>query len=97
MRTLLIALALAACAGDSPEDPGGRMCAGNLYDLCHDEHDCLAASPVCRTFAAGFQVCTLGCTVGDDATCASTSDGKPATCAAPGICTPPAANPCVAR
>jgi len=91
---IALALVVGACAGDSPGDTG-RLCAGNLYDICHSEHDCLPANGDCHNFAsAGFQVCSKGCTVGDDSTCGSTSDGQQATCVAPGVCTPPAANPC---
>ena len=99
MRILIVTLVLlaaGACAGDSPSNEG-RTCAGNLYDPCQQEHDCMAANPDCRNFTtAGFQVCSKTCTVGDDTTCGMTFDGQKATCAAPGICTPPAANACTA-
>ena len=98
MRTLITAVALlvAACTGDAPS--GDRACAGNLYDTCADEHECMSGN--CHTFASqSFQVCSANCTVGDDAPCMTTADGRKATCAAiaggpAGICTPPAANAC---
>lgn len=54
----------------------------------------------CHNFMAqSFQVCSVACTVGDDAPCMTTFDGRKASCVAiaagsPGICTPPAANDC---
>ncbi|HET7499419.1 MAG TPA: hypothetical protein VFK02_00390, partial [Kofleriaceae bacterium] len=90
MRTLLPMLAVllaGACAGDSP-DPAMRACNGALYDHCLQEHDCMVENMDCHNFIAeGFQVCTRACTPGDDASCGTTADGKPATCNL-GVCKP---------
>jgi len=97
MRTLITTLALlvmGACAGDSPSS-AGRTCAGNLYDLCLQEHDCMALNMDCHNFVTeGFQVCSKSCTVGNDAPCGMTFDGRKATCSASGTCTPPGPNEC---
>ena len=96
MSVAVLLVLLAACSGDAPT--GDRSCDGTLYDACSDEHDCMSSN--CHNFMTQqFQVCSTGCTVGDDSPCMTTSDGKKATCAATGsgpggICTPPAANPC---
>jgi hypothetical protein len=98
MRILIASLLLAcACAGDppAPGDAAPGKCGGNLYDRCLSEHDCGAANADCRNFMLdGFQVCTKTCTVGNDASCGMTSDGRAATCNQMGICKPPAANDC---
>src|SRR5215813_8460527 len=94
MRTVITALVLllAACAGDAPAN-GTQHCDGSLYDPCLDEHDCMSMS--CRFFMAdNIQVCTMGCTPGDDSSCPKTSDGKQPTCNMMAICKPPAANSC---
>ena len=86
---MLLVLLAGACTGDQP---GQRTCTRTLYDACQQEHDC--ASGNCHNFAAeGFQVCSTSCTVGNDAPCMATLDGRPATCKA-GICTPPEPNDC---
>lgn len=94
MRTSILALALlvAGCAGDAP--PAGKpTCAGELYDPCLQEHECMSTN--CRSFAGdGIQVCTTACTAGDDSTCPKTPDGQTATCTMMGLCKPPAANAC---
>jgi hypothetical protein len=96
MLTAALLVLFAACSGDAPT--GDRTCDGTLYDACSDEHDCMSSN--CHNFMTQqFQVCSTGCTVGDDSPCMATSDGKKATCVAiasgpGGICTPPAANPC---
>jgi hypothetical protein len=88
----LLALLVAACAGDAPPD-SVRSCTGDVYDPCLQEHECMSNN--CRFFMAdGIQVCTTGCTAGDDSTCPMTADGKKATCNMMGICKPPAANAC---
>ena len=88
----LLALLVAACAGDAPPD-SVRSCEGDVYDPCLQEHDCMSNN--CRFFMAdGIQVCTTGCTAGDDSTCPKTADDKTATCNMMGICKPPAANEC---
>ena len=93
MRVSIALLALvAACAGDAPPD-SVRSCTGDVYDPCLQEHECMSNN--CRFFMAdGIQVCTTGCTAGDDSTCPMTADGKKATCNTMGICKPPAANNC---
>jgi hypothetical protein len=97
MRTLITLLVLlaGACTGSSPASiDSGRLCSGQLYDRCLQEHDC--ASMDCRNFMAeGFEVCSKSCTVGDDSTCGKTLDGRQATCDALGICKPPGPNECV--
>lgn len=97
ITAIAIAVAVAACTGDAPNDE--RACAGNLYDTCAEEHECM--SGVCHNFVTqGYQVCATGCTVGNDTPCMTTADGRQATCVAVtsggtvGICTPPAANAC---
>jgi hypothetical protein len=98
MRSLITSLLLVAgaCAGNSPAiDESGRACNGTLYDHCLSEHDCGAMNADCRNFMLdGFQVCTKTCTVGNDASCGMTSDGRAATCNTMGICKPPSPNNC---
>jgi hypothetical protein len=97
MRMLIATLLVlaGACTGAAPG--GSRTCAGNLYDACLDEHDCMSGNCVNFT-SAGFQVCSIGCTVGDDAACMANDRGQKATCMAragtTGICAPPAENDC---
>jgi len=97
MSVAALVVLFAACSGDAPT-AAERACDGTLYDACSDEHDCTSSN--CHNFMTQqFQVCSTGCTVGDDSPCMTTSDGKKATCVATGsgpggICTPPAANPC---
>ena len=98
MRILITSLLLAgACAGNTPATvDSGRACSGMLYDRCLSEHDCGAMNADCRSFMLdGFQVCTRTCTVGNDASCGTTLDGRAATCNTMGICKPPAPNDCV--
>ncbi|TMQ11022.1 MAG: hypothetical protein E6J91_24435 [Deltaproteobacteria bacterium] len=86
--SIALVLVLAGCTGDAP--PSNRTCAGNLYDLCLTEHDCMSGN--CHTFASqGFEVCSTPCTTGDDRPCKP--NGEQATCSA-GYCTPAAANDC---
>jgi hypothetical protein len=88
---MLLVLLAGACTGDAPASH--RTCAGNLYDACLQEHDCMSEN--CHNFMAeGFQVCSTTCTPGNDTPCMTTLDGKKATCGASGICTPPAPNDC---
>jgi len=101
MRTSIFALAAlfaAACAGSSPDHgnvDSGRRCNGQLYDRCLEEHDCMSANPDCHNFMGdGFQVCSKPCTPGNDASCGTTLDGRPATCNMMGICKPSGANDC---
>jgi hypothetical protein len=101
MRTLFTTLALAllgACAGSSPSEShidSGRMCNGQLYDRCLTEHECPTMGITdCHNFADGSEVCTKTCTVGNDASCGTTLDGRPATCEM-GVCRPPSSNDCV--
>ncbi len=97
MRMLIATLLVlaGACTGAAPS--GSRTCAGNLYDACLDEHDCMSGNCV-NFMAARFQVCSVSCTVGDDTPCMTNDRGQPATCKAvtgtAGICTPPAENDC---
>lgn len=100
MRTLITLLPLllvGACAGNSPGTvDSGRPCNGTLYDRCLSEHDCGTTNPDCRNFMTdGFQVCSKSCTVGNDASCGMTLDGRAATCNMMGICKPAGANDCV--
>lgn len=88
---MLLGVLLGACTGDEPAS--NRTCAGNLYDTCQQEHDCMSGN--CHNFMTeAFQVCSTACTPGDDTPCMTTFDGKKATCGADHICTPPAANDC---
>jgi hypothetical protein len=58
MRIPIMAVLLAACAGDAP--PATGRCTGELYDSCNTEDDC--NSTLCQNFAAeGFQVCSQAC------------------------------------
>ena len=98
MRTLmttLVVLLASACSGSAPANTdSGRTCNGKLYDACLQEHDCESGD--CRPFTGdGFQVCSQHCTVGDDAACGKTLDGRMATCNAMGICKPPGPNDCI--
>ncbi|HEX4422868.1 MAG TPA: hypothetical protein VH165_33360 [Kofleriaceae bacterium] len=100
MRTLitLLALVVGACSGSTPSEnrvDSGRVCAGDLYDPCLSEHDCM--SGVCQNFPGkNFQVCSKGCTPGMDDACGATRDSQAAMCATDtSVCTPPAANDCV--
>jgi hypothetical protein len=66
-------------------------CTGAAYDPCTDNTQCMSGN--CKTFGgAGLQVCTVTCTVGNDATCLI--NGVQGTCNNMGICKPPAANSC---
>jgi hypothetical protein len=98
--TLAVSLLGGACSGSTPAEShidSGRACNGLLYDRCLTEHDCPTAGITdCHSFAAdGIEVCTKTCTVGDDASCGTTLDGRPATCNAMGVCKPPSSNDCV--
>lgn len=103
MRILITTLALlaGACSGSSPAViDSGRSCDGTIYDRCLQEHDCMIGAMDCRNFAGtgtgdGFEVCTKTCTVGDDAACGKTLDGRQATCNPMGICQPPGPNECI--
>jgi hypothetical protein len=59
MRSLIvIVIAVAACAGDSP--PSSGKCTGAAYDPCDTEDDC--DSLLCQNFAVEqFQVCSQPC------------------------------------
>ncbi|HEX3759090.1 MAG TPA: hypothetical protein VHW23_10305 [Kofleriaceae bacterium] len=98
MRMLITTLLACACACSGATPSGSRTCAGNLYDACLDEHDCMSGN--CHNFVAGgFQVCSIPCTQGDDAACMTNDRGQKAMCvvsagASTGICTPPAENDC---
>jgi len=104
MRMLIATLLVlaGACTGAAPS--GSRTCAGNLYDSCLDEHDCMSANCFpfkTAQFQVEFQVCTISCTVGDDAPCMTNDRGQKATCKSRGIdpptagfCTPPTENDC---
>jgi len=86
IATLLV---LAACTGDAPSSD--RTCAGNLYDACQQEHDCMSGN--CHNFITeSFQVCSTACTPGNNQPC--TPDGQNATCGSSGYCTPAAPNSC---
>jgi hypothetical protein len=86
----VLALEVAACSGDSPKD---NSCAGDLYDPCNTEHDCMSQN--CLPFGT-FTACTQACTPGDDTTCPK-QNGKTVTCTATAVCQPPAANTCVLK
>jgi hypothetical protein len=84
-----------ACTGAAPS--GTRTCAGNLYDACATEHDCMSSN--CFNFMTSkFQVCSVSCTPGNDAPCMSNDRGQPGHCVvisgSNGICMPPAENDC---
>jgi hypothetical protein len=100
MRMWIIATLLVlagACTGATPS--GTQMCAGNLYDACLDEHDCMSGTCV-NFMTAKFEVCSISCTVGNDAPCMANDRGQKATCVSTsgtsnGVCTPPAENDCM--
>ena len=97
MRTLITTLVVwivGACSGSAPANlDSGRTCDRRIYDPCLQEHDCDSGN--CRNFAPeGFQVCSMACTVGNDAACGATADGRPAICDN-GICKPPGPNDCI--
>jgi hypothetical protein len=100
LTTTLVLLIVGACTGSTPANvDSGRACDARLYDRCLDEHNC--TSMLCRGFpAAGttpaFEVCSMPCTVGNDAPCGMTADGRAATCDM-GFCKPPGPNDCVLR
>ncbi|MBS1120705.1 MAG: hypothetical protein H6Q90_2933 [Deltaproteobacteria bacterium] len=85
MRILIVvAMAVAACAGDPAPNDG---CTGAAYDPCSTEHDC--DTPFCQNFAVeGFQVCTTSC---DGTTACPTGGDCDLTV---GMCKPAAANTC---
>ncbi|HEX8113285.1 MAG TPA: hypothetical protein VF516_36395 [Kofleriaceae bacterium] len=99
MRMLIATLLVlaGACTGAAPG--GSRTCAGNLYDACLTEHDCMMGNCV-NFMAARFQVCSVSCTVGDDTPCMTNDRGQKASCmpisagSSNGVCTPPAENDC---
>jgi len=79
---LPLALALAACAGGSP-DPVVRHCTKSLYEFCVTEHDC--ESQNCVKFTVeDYQICTQGC---DASTPCPDLNGTPATCSM-NVCKP---------
>jgi hypothetical protein len=94
MRSLVLAVVLAACGGgNAPPDvdanPLGPRCQKQLYDLCSAEHDC--DSMVCQNFG-DIQVCSTACTPGGQA-CPADKSGAPATCDN-GACKPGTPNMC---
>jgi len=94
MRTIVIALCLAACGGgNAPPNvdahPLGPLCSKQLFDLCGEEHDC--NSGVCQNFGE-FQVCTQACVAGAEP-CPDDKSGAPAACEN-GACRPSAPNTC---
>jgi hypothetical protein len=100
MRTLLLALFLAACSDDGgsppPADmatvdmPGGNACTGAVYDPCTTNTQCMSGN--CRLFMGdGIQVCTQTCTPGG---ACPMSGATAVTCNNMGVCKPPAANNC---
>ena len=97
MRIWIAWLALliaGGCVGDAPPD-SERRCDGSDYDPCLQEHDCMSTN--CR-FLGSLQVCTVGCTAGDNSTCPTMFDGRTVTCDPElSVCKPPAANPCTRR
>lgn len=95
MRSVVVAVLLAACSGDQVDsvdaNPAGPRCSNVVYDLCREEHDC--ASMICQNFGAeGFQVCSQGCVEGGTP-CPDDRSGAPGTCAG-GVCRPSAPNRC---
>lgn len=94
MRSVLVAVVLAACSGDTPPNidanPAGPRCSMQLYDLCIEEHDC--ATMICQNFAAdGFQVCSQACGAGMP--CPADRTGAAGTCES-GVCKPSTPNMC---
>ena len=80
---LALAPALAACAGDAPDDIE-RKCTKALYEPCITEHDC--PMEACVTFAAeGYQICTQSC---DAARACPELGGKQVACNSSGLCAP---------
>jgi hypothetical protein len=84
----LVALALHACVGDSP-DPIERRCTKALYDRCATEHDCM--SNECFNFPGIGLTCTMGCSASNP--CPDLGEER-VPCDASGLCKPAATVEC---
>jgi hypothetical protein len=92
---LFFALVVVACSSYSHTtvDGGATKCAGNVYDSCGSNGDCM--SNFCHDYsAAGLTVCTMTCTPGDNSTCPVDSTGSNGFCNTMGNCKPAKANVC---
>ena len=92
---LLVALAVVACSSYSQTlvDGGATKCAGNVYDPCGSNGDCM--SNFCHDYnGAGLTVCTMTCTPGDSSTCPLDTTGSNGFCNTMGNCKPAQANIC---
>jgi len=95
MRAALFIAFVAACSSYSVTraDGGASTCAGDIYDPCGSNGDC--KSNFCHDYnGAGFTVCTIACTPGDNATCPTDSTGSNGACNTMGNCKPARANVC---
>ena len=97
MRILAIAIALAACGGDTKAPDAGSgsnlpACTGQLYDSCNAAASNCTGSNVCKAYgASGFSVCVPpqgACTTGG---CPNQGTAT-VPCNTMGFCKPAAAN-----
>jgi hypothetical protein len=91
----IVALVIGACSSYSSTkvDGGATTCAGNVYDPCGSNGDCM--SNFCHDYnGAGLTVCTVTCTAGDNSTCPIDMTGSNGFCNNMGNCKPAEANVC---
>ncbi|HEY1549629.1 MAG TPA: hypothetical protein VGG28_17495 [Kofleriaceae bacterium] len=91
----IVGLVVAACSSYSSTkvDGGESKCAGNIYDPCGSNGDCM--SNFCHDYnGAGITVCTVTCTAGDNSTCPIDMTGSNGFCNNMGNCKPSEANVC---
>jgi hypothetical protein len=93
MRLLLVALAACSSYSETLVDSGATTCAGDIYDPCGSNGDCM--SSFCHDYNGdGLTVCTTTCTPGDSSMCPPDATGSNAFCNNMGNCKPARANVC---